>query len=319
MPSPDREDIHIISRNSNWSAPGVHKALKEQVYNNQSAWQRFLKLLFISLGIGFTTAGIVFFFAYNWDNLHKFVKIGLIEGLVIVSTLLIVFSRLSTLLKNILLTGAAVLVGVLMAVFGQVYQTGANAYDLFLSWTLAITIWVVVANFPPLWLVYALLINTTLNLYAEQVANHWPDELVYFLQFLVNTALLLGVLFMAKKNTAASPSWFRIILALAAATTGTIAMMAGIYGHKGVTFLVMFPTVAILYTLGFFYGLRQKSLFYISVISFSAIVIIAAWFIDLSHDAGMYLFASLFIIASITFLIKKLIDLQKQWAHEKGA
>jgi uncharacterized membrane protein len=160
MPSPDREDIHIISRNSNWSAPGVHKALKEQVFNNQSAWQQFLKLLFISLGIGFTTAGIVFFFAYNWDNLHKFVKIGLIEGLVVAIMLIIVFSRLSTLVKNILLTGASVLIGVLMAVFGQVYQTGANAYDLFLSWTLAISIWVVIVNFPPLPLVYVLLIWT---------------------------------------------------------------------------------------------------------------------------------------------------------------
>ena len=30
-------------------------------------------------GIGFTVAGIIFFFAYNWDELPKFAKLGMVE------------------------------------------------------------------------------------------------------------------------------------------------------------------------------------------------------------------------------------------------
>lgn len=320
MPSLDRDDIHIISRNSNWSAESVDRALKEQVYNDKPAWQKFLKLLFISLGIGFTTAGIIFFFAYNWASLHKFVKIGLIEGLIVIITLAILSARISVPVKNIMLTGAAVLVGVLFAVFGQVYQTGANAYDLFLSWTLSITLWVIIANFAPLWLIYIILINTTLMLYEEQVAKDWSNVLVYTLVFLLNSGFLAGSLLITKYRPAVkAPTWFLTALAVAAVTMATLGMITGIFDERSPAFIILILAVILLYATGILYGIQQKSLFYLAIIPFSIIVIIAALFIKLSDDAGMFLFTSLFIIGSVTFLIKKLIDKQKQWAHEERA
>lgn len=317
----DREDIHIISRNSNWPVGGVQKVLKQQVYNGKKAWQQFLQLLFLGLGIGFATAGVIFFFAYNWDSLHKFVKIGLIEGLVILLTLIILFARFSSTVKNILLTGAAVLVGVLFAVFGQVYQTGANAYDLFLGWTLSITLWAIMANYAPLWLVYLVLINTTLYLYTEQVAKGWSELLVNTLLFLINSAFLLLSMLLSKTGLAIqAPHWFRIILVLGAVTLATIGMIGGIFSlGLDAAFYLLLPAVVVLYAAGILYGIRQKSLFYLSTICFSIIIILSACFLKLSDEAGMLLFTALFILGSVTFLIKKLVDLQKQWAHEKGA
>ncbi len=125
----DRNDIQVISRHRNWSEKGVNKVLKEQVYSDSKSWKVFLNLLFISLSVCFTVSGIIFFFAYNWANLHKFAKIGLIEGLI---TSVVLFSKLNVNVKNNLLTGTSILVGVLIAVFGQIYQTGAKAYDFFL-------------------------------------------------------------------------------------------------------------------------------------------------------------------------------------------
>ena len=135
----EREDIHIISRHSNWSHKSIQKLLEKEIYADKVAWEKFLRLFFISLGVSFTTTGIIFFFAYNWADLHKFAKIGVIEAVVLVVSAVILFSKLKPDIKNILLTGAAVLVGILFTVFGQIYQTGANAYDLFLIWTIAIT------------------------------------------------------------------------------------------------------------------------------------------------------------------------------------
>jgi len=150
----DRNDIHIISRHSNCTEKGIDKVLREEVYSDSKSWKGFVNLLFISLGVGFTVSGIIFFFAYNWTDLHKFAKMGLIEGLIILTTSVVLFSKLNLKVKNILLTGTSVLVGVLIAVFGQIYQTGANAYDFFLGWTLFISLWVVISNYPPLWLVF---------------------------------------------------------------------------------------------------------------------------------------------------------------------
>jgi uncharacterized membrane protein len=313
----DSEDIYIISRHSNWSAPGVEKALKDNVYNKPSDWQKFLHWLFISLGIGFTTAGILFFFAYNWDALHKFVKIGVIEALLIAMALVILFTKLHLTVKNILLTGIAVLMGVLMAVFGQVYQTGANAYDLFLSWTLAITCWVLIANFAPLWLLYIILINATFILYGEQVAKDWPGILLYTVLFLLNSICLLASILIARyKPGLKAPAWWSITIALGAVTIATIGMISGIFGHRHPAFIVLILSVAIFYATAFIYGLQHKSLFYLALTTFSTIIILSAFFIKLSDGAGMFLFTSLFVIACVTILIKKLIDTQKKWSLE---
>ena len=183
----EREDIHLISRHSNLTASTIKNLLQNQVYNDRSAWIKFLKLFFISLGVGFTVSGILFFFAYNWADLHKFAKLGLVQGLLIAATLTAVFSKLSQDIKHILLTGSAILIGVLFAVYGQIYQTGANAYDFFLGWTLFTVIWAVIANYAVLWVLFILLINTTIFLYAEQVADHWSDIFVMALQFVINS------------------------------------------------------------------------------------------------------------------------------------
>ena len=164
-----QEEIHIISRHSNLSKQSVQDLLIKNVYNDKVSWYKFLQILFISLGVSFLVAGLIFFFAYNWDELNKFVKLGLIQFLIILTIGLAYFLKISENLKNIVLTGAALLVGVLFAVFGQIYQTGANAYDFFLIWTICISIWAIVSNFYPLWLIFMILINTTFILYIKQI------------------------------------------------------------------------------------------------------------------------------------------------------
>jgi len=311
----EREDIQIISRYSNLSEEAIDRILKQEIYSNKASWQKFLQLFFISLGISFTTAGIVFFFAFNWADLHKFIKIGLIESLVVIATLIVLFSNISLDIKNILLTGASILVGVLFAVFGQVYQTGANAYDLFLGWTLFIALWVAISNFAPLWLVFIALVNTTLVLYSQQVAQGWSEVFVFTLLFATNILFLIAFLFGKKFiQEIKSPVWFTNLLVLAAVSFSTIGIAIGIFDKSQSLFLLIAIT-PILYTLGIVYGLKVKNGFYLSIIPFSIIVIIAAFLINLSDDASMFFIVSIFVITSVTFLIYNLVSLQKKWIN----
>ena len=101
---------------------------RQALYANKRQWNQFLSIFLLAAGIGFTVTGIIFFFAYNWDELPKFAKLGMVEVLLATSVLLAVFTRWSTLVKQVLLTGATFLTGTLFAVFGQIYQTGADAY-----------------------------------------------------------------------------------------------------------------------------------------------------------------------------------------------
>lgn len=64
----DRSDIYTNSSNSNWTKETVQKTLEQEVYNDANAWKKFLQYFLITLAIGFSTAGIIFFFAFNWDK-----------------------------------------------------------------------------------------------------------------------------------------------------------------------------------------------------------------------------------------------------------
>lgn len=179
MPVTHRDDIHIVARNSDWSPDGIDRSLKENVYPRPSDWIEFLKWTCLALGVAMTTAGVVFFFAYNWQDLDKFVKIGLIGGIICILIGSSVLYKGESIITKALLTAACLMTGVLFAVFGQIYQTGANAFDFFLAWSIFSLPWVLVARFHILWLFWVGLLNVTLFFYLKQVspphiADQWP-------------------------------------------------------------------------------------------------------------------------------------------------
>ncbi len=315
MKNIQREDIHIIGRYSNLTEQDIDKILKENVYNNREGWLKFLKLFFIALGIGFSVSGIVFFFAYNWADLHKFAKIGLTEGLIIATTCFALFLNVNTSLKNIILTGAAVLVGVLFAVFGQIYQTGANAYDFFLAWTIFVTLWVVVSNFAPLWLLYLVLINTTFILYTQQVVGDWSTSFVFTILSIFNTAALITSILFARYKKINIPNWFSNVVALFSISCATIGIVVGIFDQ--IDFPVLFLIMLLFFALGIWYGLTAKSVFYIALIPFCLIIIVSALMIRHTTEIITFLLISLFVIISVTGLIIGLINIQKKWKNEE--
>lgn len=313
-----REDIHLITRHSNWSESQIDQALKTGVYSDAPAWQKFIKLFCISLGITFATLGITFFFAYNWADLHKFIKIGLVQGLMIAASLVAVVPKIDWKIRRIILMGASMLVGVLFAVFGQVYQTGANAYDFFLGWTVFIAIWVLVSNFAPLWLMFLVLINTTFILYTEQVLQGWQEIDLMAALFMINIAFAIIATILQYKLKKAIPSWFIRVVAMAAICFATMVICFGIVdGGTWMWGLTLLLAIGV-YSAGLWYGLKTKDRFYLAAIPFSGVVIcstILGKAMD-NEPILMFFIISLFVVLSVTFLVKTLIHLQKQWSNE---
>ena len=144
------------------------------------AWRRFLDWLLLGLGSALVLAGVVFFVAFNWAQLGHFAKLGLAAVLVAAAATGAFRLGLEGLPGKISLTAAAVLVGPLLAIFGQSYQTGADPYELFVGWAALISIWVAIARFPPLWLIALVLVNVAVCLFWAQVldgSSGWePDR-----------------------------------------------------------------------------------------------------------------------------------------------
>jgi uncharacterized membrane protein len=153
---------------------------------NPDQWLLFAKQTLLWLAVICLGAGVIFFFAYNWQALTRMHRFALVEVAVLLSS--IAFLRFSTNLhaRKALLMGLALLTGSLLALVGQTYQTGADHWQLFAVWALFITPWALCVNSSVIWIFWAILINTTLLLYIELT-----QEFLWFYMHSSDTSLLL--------------------------------------------------------------------------------------------------------------------------------
>ncbi len=132
-------------------------------------WLRYLDWFLIAVAALLIVAGIAAFFAWNWAALHHMGKFALLQCGLLGTVVLAWLLKPDSLGGRASLFAAAFLVGVLFAVFGQVYQTGADPYGLFLVWAILILPWAMVGRQAGLWLLFQILLNLTVILYWIQV------------------------------------------------------------------------------------------------------------------------------------------------------
>ncbi len=130
-----------------------------------ASWRRFLDVLLLSLGIGLVLVGIIYFFAYNWADLGRLSKLGLLLLAGLIAAGIAARLRPDTLGSRLALLAATVLAGVLLAIQGQVYQSSADAWWLFAWWALVVLPWVFAGRFWPLWLLWFALLNLAVGMW----------------------------------------------------------------------------------------------------------------------------------------------------------
>ena len=83
----------IIKKEKYMEKPDSSLLFRQPMYADKKQWKQFLSIFLLAAGVGFTVAGIIFFFAYNWEDLPKFAKLGIVQTLLVASVLLTVFTR----------------------------------------------------------------------------------------------------------------------------------------------------------------------------------------------------------------------------------
>ncbi|WP_298943890.1 DUF2157 domain-containing protein [uncultured Psychromonas sp.] len=183
-----------------------------QVSPSISNWFTFIDRLLLCLGALSLAFSVLFFIAYNWDNWGHFGKFALIESLLIATIFIYWISKKDGLKAQITLLVSCLMVGVLMAFFGQTYQTGADPWTLFFFWALLITPWVVIARFGPLWFSWLGLLNIALILYIDSFGSPLvlflsADSNIWGALFLLNSIALIALELSSQRFTYLSPRW----------------------------------------------------------------------------------------------------------------
>ncbi|MCP4042117.1 MAG: DUF2157 domain-containing protein, partial [Gammaproteobacteria bacterium] len=187
---------------------------------DNTVWGQWGLRVLLALGVGQMLAGIIFFFAFNWVDLSPFAKLGLIQGGIVLCAAIAWRAGLDGLVGKASLAAAAVLVGVVLAVYGQIYQTGADAYQLFTGWTVLIIPWVLVSRNAALWLLWLLVGNIALYTFSVQIAlpegwTTWP--MVHCGLGVANLLSLVAVELAVKQGTGwLENRWLRPVLLFAA-------------------------------------------------------------------------------------------------------
>ena len=245
------------------------------------AWRDFLVLAFGVFGLALLLAGVIFFFAYNWEALGRFARFGLLQTALVACCGLAAWRGLHTLLGRLALAAGVVLIGPLLAVFGQIYQTGADPYQLFLGWAALAFLWVVVARTGAVWIIWLVVLDAGVVLYAKD-AGGWPIERLLFneapLALLVQNTLALALW---EWGSARSVAWLqsrwepRAIATVTLAGLTMLALERIFEGNRGNGAEWVLPVY--LLTLGALYGVyryRRPDLYMLAIGCASAIAAI---------------------------------------------
>jgi uncharacterized membrane protein len=147
-------------------------------------------------------SGVIFFFAYNWADLHRFAKIGLALAGVLAAVGAAAFSRPFSTGWRASLFGASLCTGALLALIGQIYQTGADIWELFAAWALLITPLVLLARSSASWFIWLMVANAALLFMLGQRFGYFtfsgsfrttPDEQAYCILASFNLLLLIAL------------------------------------------------------------------------------------------------------------------------------
>ena len=250
---------------------------------DRRGWARFIDYLLLALGALFFVAGLFFFVAYNWEDLPRFARFGILEGAIVVIAAIAQWSGLSRLGGKIALTVAALLVGALLAVFGQEYQSGADSYTLFGNWALLIAGWVLIGNFDVLWGVWLGLLNLTLALFWNQLypGDQYPQPETLFL---LNAVALLVWELIARRASWWRQRWLQRITAIVAfgwILGPTLEAIFNLFAdYDGLPLIHQFgPLIYGLFLLLvlFVYIRLQPDLFMVTVALFSVIIVLTTF------------------------------------------
>jgi len=307
-PSPDRQTALNWAKQGHIKPDNLDAALTlVQATPSNQQWLSFILKLLLWFSAAAIAAAVIFFFAFNWQSISNLVKFASLQSLILLTA--VVYTRLdhrkvsglSTITLITFLTGA------LLALVGQIYQTGADPWQLFAIWALFTAPWALLHRASTLWVTFILLINLACYLYAETFRGllgflfKSEELLAFFLALNTVFIILLETGFSSQLRLLNN----RIAAQLTLFSTGTIATWLALWAIFDDTFFQWAGAAYVIWILIalWYYRCRQLDLFALSGIATSLIITSnALFFSDLDHNFNeeVFLLISISIIGMST-------------------
>ncbi len=218
MPSPRDQIVELIERGA-IPANAIGAALAAAgIAPNGQAWRTFIDRLLLWLGGLALAFAVLFFVAYNWRDIGRFAKFALVETLIVLAVLTYWKRSEQEAVGKVSLLVATITLGVLLALYGQTYQTGADTWQLFFAWAMLTLPWAFVGRFAAIWIVWVVLINLAIVLYHQTFRGGFglmfsSEAEMWWLLFLFNALALVAWELLARSRRWLAQPWAVRLLA----------------------------------------------------------------------------------------------------------
>ena len=297
----------------------------------------FIVRLLRLAGVLSLAAGIVFFIAANWDAFQVFGRFALLQSVLVSSAAIAFWKPPPHATGRYALLMAFIMTGALLALFGQTYQTGADVYELFLTWTMLGLAFAIAGQWSVTWAAWLLVLNVALALFCG-----WRPETGLFwilfsgwnlhLSWLLLGPMILNLLLWASIESLQHTRWSPVTarwlgrLALSCAIgfgtwAGTVAIFQPDYvsaERSAGGALALLVLLAVFFIVAV-YTLRKRSdVFPLTLIAGSLIVLTTSGLgkhLDFD-DTGIFFVLALWLIASSTVSGRLLMKVVHAWRDE---
>ena len=249
---------------------------------NGKSWRTFIDNLLLWFGGLALSFAAMFFIAYNWKEIGYFAKFGMVEGFIVLA--IIVYCKLAenTIAGKVSLLAATISLGVLLALYGQIYQTGADPWQLFFKWALLMLPWAVIGRFPAIWIVWVALINVSIIMYYRTFRGVFglvfgTESGMLWLTFLFNTITFITWQLLATTWHWLSERWAVRLLAVGSGVPLNWLVLSLIFGHQDVNGFPLLVWTLWLFAMYFIYRKVKLDLFMLVMCCLSSITVVVSF------------------------------------------
>ncbi|MDR3213942.1 MAG: DUF2157 domain-containing protein [Azoarcus sp.] len=266
------------------------------VIPSRNDWRDFLDRLLLALGVGLLASGLIFFIAYNWEAMGRFVRFALAEGAILFALGAVWRLGLDRPAGKAALFICCVLSGGLLALVGIVYQTGADTWELFATWAVLMLPWALVGRMEALWLLWVAVFNTAAALWLKTGSSFgfeacgWALFVLLTVELAVWDAAALGF-----GRPWLGSRWGARLLVFAGTFVVSVMVMS-------TEFNIVAPLVWAVWLLAlwFVYGKWKKDVFMLACGVFSVVTVLPSLLLrDADFDmGGLFLWGGLMLVLS---------------------
>lgn len=180
-------------------------------------WGLWAGRLLGTTGAALVLCGIIYFFAFNWNRIPPFTRLGVVAAMIAAACLTVVVLGFGHRASATAATAAVTLVGVFLAVAGQIYQTGADAWTLFAAWASLTLAWTLLAGSAATWAVWITVAAVTIVTWWDQTQ---PADAAFHSGRNLSLMALFGIALLGRETLAArgiswpAARWTRFFLGL---------------------------------------------------------------------------------------------------------